>query len=81
MHVLGINRQINKDAVIDRCMARLSGSETIISSAKPESRSLRTTIPVFVVEQVGFKDGDRLIWRVDKDGKEWMAIIRKKHDG
>ncbi len=36
----------------------MSGIETIVSSAKSESRSLRTTIPVFIVEQVGFKEGD-----------------------
>lgn len=59
-------------------MARMSGTETIVSSAKSESRSLRTTIPVFIVDQVGFKEGDHITWRVDKDDNSWIAIIKKK---
>ena len=59
-------------------MARMSGIETIVSSARSESRSLRTTIPVFVVEQIGLKEGDHLNWRVEKENGGWTATIQKQ---
>ena len=56
----------------------MNGIETIVSSAKPDSISLRTTIPVFVAEQMGLKKGDHIDWKVDKKGKKWIAIIKQK---
>lgn len=59
-------------------MARMDGTETIVASATSKSKSLRTTIPVFVVKQMGLVERDHLDWKVDKDGKTWIATIAKK---
>lgn len=59
-------------------MARMNGAETIAASATSKSRSVRTTIPAFVARQIGIGEGDRLCWSLDKDGKTWCAVIRKK---
>ena len=59
-------------------MARMNGTETIVASATSKSKSLRTTIPVFVVKQVGLEEGDHLDWELDKEGETWIATIRKK---
>jgi len=59
-------------------MARMDGTETIVTYATSKSQSLRTTIPVFVVKQLGLEERDHLDWKVDKDGKTWMAVITKK---
>ncbi len=59
-------------------MARMDGTETIVASATSKSKSLRTTIPVFIVKQIGLEEGDHLDWELDKDGKSWIAKISKK---
>ena len=59
-------------------MARMSGTETVATPARSQSRSLRTTIPVFVVEQLGLEEGVKIDWKLDKEGDMWMAIIKKR---
>ena len=58
-------------------MGRGTGTETTIASARSESRSLRTTIPVFVVEQLGLAEGQKLTWKVDKVDGKWIAIFKE----
>lgn len=50
----------------------------MVGLATAESRSMRTTIPVFVVKQMGLNEGDRLEWTLDKNGGMWSATIIKK---
>lgn len=59
-------------------MARMSGTDTMVSSARSNSRSLRTTIPVFVVEALDLKEGMALDWKLDKNGGKWIAIFTSK---
>ena len=59
-------------------MARLSVNETALALAVSHSRSLRTTVPLHIVEQLGLKEKDVIMWSMDKDGEEWIATIRKK---
>ena len=59
-------------------MARMSGTETVATSARSKSRSLRTTIPVFVVEQLGIEEGVKIDWKLDKEGDMWMAIMKRR---
>ena len=61
-------------------MGRGTGTETTIASARSESRSLRTTIPVFVVEQLGLTEGQKLDWKVDKVDGEWIAVFKEKKE-
>ena len=59
-------------------MGRGSGTDTIAQSARAKSESLRTTLPVFVVKQLGIKEGDNLEWVVDKNKNGWFGVIKKK---
>ena len=58
-------------------MARLSVNETALALAVSHSRSLRTTVPLHIVEQMGLNEKDVITWKLDKDGNEWIATIRK----
>ena len=59
-------------------MGRMRGTETSVSSARPDTDSLRTTIPVFVAKRLDLAAKDRLDWEIDKMGDEWVAVVRKK---
>lgn len=59
-------------------MGRVGGTETIVGLATAESRSMRTTIPAFVVKQMGLIEGDHLDWELDKNDGTWSATITKK---
>ena len=51
------------------------GSKSIVSKATTTSRSLRTTIPVKIVDELGIKEGDVLDWEVRKiDGKKAIIV-------
>jgi len=59
-------------------MPRLGVNESALSLAVSKSRSLRTTVPLHIVDQMGLAEGDIVVWRLDKDGKEWIATVKKK---
>jgi len=59
-------------------MPRLGVNESALSLAVSKSRSLRTTVPLHIVDQMGLVEGDVVTWRLDKDGKEWIATVKKK---
>jgi|YelNatPaOPRAMG01_1025707.scaffolds.fasta_scaffold02691_10 bifunctional DNA-binding transcriptional regulator/antitoxin component of YhaV-PrlF toxin-antitoxin module len=61
-------------------MRTIGKYESSISSARATSKSLRTTIPEGVVNPLGLKRSDKLIWEVvfDEDKREIFAIVRKK---
>ena len=59
-------------------MGRLKTGESKVVVAQTASQSLRTTIPVHVVGQLGLDAGDVLLWSMDKDGDGWFGTIRKK---
>ncbi|MGF3584699.1 MAG: AbrB/MazE/SpoVT family DNA-binding domain-containing protein [Thermoplasmatota archaeon] len=43
--------------------------ETVLHAATSSGTSLRTTVPAFVISQLGLKKGDIFRWEIDKDGK------------
>lgn len=59
-------------------MSRGNGTDTTVQSATSKSKSLRTTLPTFVVQKLKIKEGDDLNWDVDKNGKNWIAILKVK---
>ena len=59
-------------------MARLGVNESALSLAVSKSRSLRTTVPLHIVGQMGLNEKDVVVWKLDKVGDEWIATIRKK---
>ncbi len=42
------------------------------------AKSLRSTIPMSIVKQLNLEEGDFLEWNMDKDGSDWIVIVRKK---
>ena len=58
-------------------MGRMKGTLTSVSVVKPNVESLRTTIPVFVVRQLGLSGQDNIDWAIDKQDDVWIATIRK----
>ena len=59
-------------------MGRMGGTETIVATATSKSPSLRTTIPIFIVKQIGLKEGDHLNWELDKVSGVWIMKVVKK---
>lgn len=51
------------------------GTETTLAIASPKSSSLRTTVPMWIVEQFGLKVGDSVFWKLDAIGKETRFIV------
>ena len=59
-------------------MARLGVNESALSLAVSKSRSLRTTVPLHIVDQMELSEGDVVVWRLDKVGGSWIATVKKK---
>jgi len=51
------------------------GQRTKLVSARPGSKSLRTTIPKFIVETFNLKEGDEIDWSVKPEGHDLVIII------
>jgi len=43
-------------------------SKTTLVSTGGQSNSLRTTVPLWIVDQFGLKAGNKLVWKVKLDG-------------
>lgn len=41
--------------------------ESILNLATSKRRSLRTTVPAFIIDQFELKQGDKLQWKIDGD--------------
>lgn len=59
-------------------MGRLSTNQSRVTQAKPDTISVRTTIPSNIAKQLNLTNGDTLDWEVDKNDKMWIAKITKK---
>jgi len=51
------------------------GQRTKLVSARPGSKSLRTTIPKFIVETFNLKEGDEVDWSIKPEGHDLMIIV------
>ena len=58
-------------------MARLNGTEPVVTAVTSRSKSLRT-LPIFVVNHLELKSGNHLNWELDKDTGAWYPVICKK---
>ena len=48
----------------------MTQNETILHPATSKSSSLRTTVPMFIINQFKLKQGDKLRWNLEaKEGK------------
>ena len=59
-------------------MARLGVNESALALAVSKSCSLRTTVPLHIVNQMGLSEKDIIVWSLDKIDGDWIATIRKK---
>lgn len=51
--------------------------KTKVSTARPGSASVRTTIPAHVAVQLGLESGSEVLWKLDKVRGRWLATIQK----
>ena len=51
--------------------------KTKVSTARPGSASVRTTIPAHVAVQLGLEAGNSISWKLDKARGRWLATIQK----
>ena len=40
------------------------------------AKSLRATVPMSIVKQLGLEEGQQLGWKLDKDDKGWFVEVR-----
>jgi bifunctional DNA-binding transcriptional regulator/antitoxin component of YhaV-PrlF toxin-antitoxin module len=55
----------------------MKGKVTRVGFANKEKRTLRVTIPSHVRDYLELKQGDEIVWELDKTKDEWIATIRK----
>ncbi|MEM3160340.1 MAG: hypothetical protein QXJ74_06115 [Nitrososphaera sp.] len=58
-------------------MPTVTGKSTI-TKVREGSPSLKTTIPETIIENVGFKKGDVLKWRLDYVGDDVILTVEKE---
>jgi len=51
--------------------------ESKVSIARPQSKSLRATVPEGIVAFIDLKKGDKLEWKMEIIDNERVAVIRK----
>lgn len=58
------------------------GETTVLSGATSNSKSLRATVPMGIVKQLGLKEGDQLNWQLKIDGDRFAVLVTplKKDD-
>ena len=57
------------------------GEVTTITYARPDSQSLRVTVPQGIAKQFNLKEGDQLDWTIEaRDGKLAIVVTPKKKD-
>jgi hypothetical protein len=67
-------------------MARISavtkqGEVTILANATSRSQSLRTTVPIGIIRQLGLREGDGLLWELRPDGNRLVVIVSPFRNG
>lgn len=54
--------------------------ESSATSARPDTKSLRATIPEGVVAFLNLESGDKLEWTMDFEKNERIVIVKKKKE-
>ena len=53
------------------------GEKTKVTALSSKSRSLKTTIPLKIVDELGIKPGSWLDWEIKEINGEKVIVIRK----
>ena len=56
----------------------MDSNRSKVSAARPESISIRTTMPVFIAKQMDLSVGNVLDWKIGKIDNIWMVTITRK---
>jgi len=57
----------------------MEGEKTVLVKAQSKSTSLRTTVPVSIVKQLGLKEGSHIIWKMEaRKSKLIVCVIGEK---
>jgi len=51
------------------------GKQTVLTKAAPKSNSLRTTVPIFIVQQFNLSEGDILEWELQIVNGELLIVV------
>jgi len=54
----------------------MHGEKSGVFRARPNSKSLRTTIPTGVASHMGIENKDEILWTLDKVEGEWVCSVR-----
>ena len=53
------------------------GEKTKVTALSSRSRTLKTTIPIKIADELGIKPGSWLDWEIKELGSEKVIVIRK----
>ena len=53
----------------------MTQNETILNPATSKSKSLRTTVPMFIINQFNLKQGDKLKWSFKAEEGKLVIIV------
>jgi hypothetical protein len=57
------------------------GEVTILANATSKSQSLRTTVPIGIIRQLGLKEGDKLLWELRPESNQLVVIVSPLRSG
>ena len=52
--------------------------ETTKLSLANTAKSLRTIVPIHIINQMKLEQGDHIDWELDKEGNQWIAKVTKR---
>lgn len=54
-----------------------TSNETTIVAVGGKGRSLRIVIPLWVVQQMELKAGEKIVWKLKPEGEEFVVMLSK----
>jgi hypothetical protein len=61
-------------------MSRQLGQFTVLTKANSRSKSLRTTIPIYIIRQFGLSEGSYLRWEIKAKQDKLLVIVSPVDD-
>jgi hypothetical protein len=57
------------------------GEVTVLANATSKSQSLRTTVPIGIIRQLGLKEGDKLLWELRPESNQLVVVVSPVRSG
>jgi len=61
--------------------AGTQGEVTFLANATSRSQSLRTTVPIGIIRQLGLREGDALVWELKPEGNRLIVVVSPLRNG